>query len=238
MAEPGFGLTPDDPRAIRALFDNVAPTYDLLNRILSFGRDRLWRVHTARLVHPAPGSVVLDICGGTGDMAVELSRICPDCRVVLLDFAREMLRFALPKLDRGARVFPVSGDVCRLPLPDASCDGVTAGFGFRNLRNVGEGLAEVARVLRPGGRLAILELFRPDGPLATAKRLMLRALVPAAAWVVSPSRAPAYAYLAGSIIRFMTAPEMAEALQASGFGGIEIHRRMLGFLTIVEATRR
>ena len=240
MARPGPGLTAADPRAIQGLFDEVAPTYDLLNRILSLGTDQRLRRRTAQLIAPAEGGLVADICGGTGDLALEVARQHPEARVLLVDFAEDMLRLARPKLaasDAGAQVSIVSGDACRLPLPDASCDAVTAAFAFRNLRSVEEGLAEVARVLRPGGRLALLELFRPDGALARVKSLMIQWLVPSIAWVIARERVPAYQYLAGSIIRFRSADEMRNLVEAAGFRDVGVQRGLLGFLTVMGATK-
>jgi ubiquinone/menaquinone biosynthesis methyltransferase len=232
-------VTGADPPDVRRLFDDVAPTYDLLNRLLSLGQDGRWRRHAASLLAPAPGDLLLDLCGGTGDLALEVQRQHPQCRVLLVDFAEQMVRLARPKIEARSGRWPLlaAGDACRLPLPDASCGGVTAAFGIRNLRSARAGLEEVRRVLRPGGRLAMLEFLRPSSALGHAEWAFLKALVPAVAWCVAPRRAAAYRYLVGSIVRFINLAEMIALLREVGFAGIEVHQRMFGIATIVGATR-
>jgi demethylmenaquinone methyltransferase/2-methoxy-6-polyprenyl-1,4-benzoquinol methylase len=232
-------VTGAEPPDVRRLFDDVAPTYDLLNRLLSVGQDRRWRRHTASLLAPAPGGLLVDLCGGTGDLALEVQRQYPGCRVLLVDFAEQMLRLVRPKVEarNGRRPLVVAGDACRLPLADASCAGVTAAFGIRNLRSARAGLEEACRVLRPGGRLAMLEFLRPSSTLGRVEWALLRALIPAVAWCVAPKRAAAYRYLVGSIVRFIDLAEMNALLREIGFVDIEVHRRMLGIATIMGATR-
>ncbi|MGQ9731354.1 MAG: ubiquinone/menaquinone biosynthesis methyltransferase [Candidatus Zipacnadales bacterium] len=230
-------MTGPDPSQIRKLFNEVAPTYDLLNRLLSIGTDQRLRRQVARLAAPAPGALVLDICGGTGDLAVQVSQLQPECKVILLDFAEQMLRLAQRKLLTG-EIYIVASDACCLPLSDGSCDAVTAGFAFRNLRDVRAGLREVARVLRPGGRLALLELFRPTGPWAPFQAALLRLGLPTVAWLVAAKRRPAYRYLAHSILQFVSRTEMTTLMHEEGFRNIEVGGGLLGLLTIIGATRR
>ena len=151
-----------------------------------------------------------------------------------------MLRLAQPKIAArasGERITLTAADACCLPVADGACDGVTAGFGFRNLKSVQAGLAEAHRVLKPGGRLAIIEFFRPEGWLAPVKSLAFHTAVPAIAWCIAPARAGAYAYLAGSIMRFLSTTEMSELMREVGFTDIELHPTMLGVITIIGATR-
>ena len=222
------------------MFDGISPTYDLLNRLLSFGGDQRWRRAAARLIRAEPGDTIVDVCGGTGDLALELSRRYPGSRVVLLDFAEEMLRLGQAKLataTANGSVLPVAGDACFLPLSDGSCTGLAAAFGFRNLRSVRAGLAEAHRVLEAGGRLAILEFFRPTGPWGLLKRLGLKAIIPAVTYLVAPRRIGAYRYLASSIAEFLSIEEMMELLGDVGFVDIHLHGHPMGVATILRATR-
>ncbi len=209
--------------------------------MLSLGSDQRWRRTAARLIRAQPGDTVLDVCGGTGDLALELARQYPAASVLLLDFAEEMLRLGQGKLElaeANGRVFALAGDACSLPLPDRSCAGVAAAFGFRNLRSVEAGLRETHRVLQPGGRLAILEFFRPTGPLGPLKRLGLNTVIPAVTYLIAPRRAAAYRYLANSISRFLSVGEMRALLEEVGFADAQAHGHPMGVATILGAIRR
>ncbi len=218
----------------------MAPTYDRLNHLLSMGLDRLRRRETAALLSPEAGDLVVDVCGGTGDLALEVQRRHPECRVLLTDFAAEMLRISLPKLAaaEGPRPLASAADACRLPLPDGCCAGLAAAFGFRNLRSARAGLLEAHRVLRPGGRLAILEFFRATHPLARVRAAFVRVFVPAVAWCVAREHAAAYGYLVRSISHFLTVAEMCALVEECGFTRPEVHSRLMGTVTILGATRR
>ena len=227
-------MSAKDPEAIRRLFNEVSPTYDLLNRVLSLGCDGHWRRAAAREVRAQPGDLLLDLCGGTGDLAAELVRRYPDCRVLLVDFAEEMLRLARGK---DPVPFPVAADALALPLPDQSCAGITVGFGIRNLKDTREGLVESWRVLKPGGRLAILEFMRPQGFLAPLKRFALWSLVPVAVRFVAAKQAPAYCYLSRSIIGYLSVDEMVALLREVGFTDIAVRHQPLGFAWVIGGTR-
>ena len=207
---------------------------------MSVGFDRLWRRRTAGLLALQPGDLAADLCGGTGDLALTVQRQYPHARVLLIDFAQEMLQRAPPKLEKtaGRRPRAIAGDACRLPLADGSCAGVAAAFGFRNLRSARAGLEEARRVLKPGGRLAMLEFFRPTGLFSRAKSAGLLAFPPTIAWLVAPRRAPAYRYLARSILRFLSLDEMRALLDEIGFTDVTVHPQILGIATIMGATRR
>lgn len=209
--------------------------------MLSLGSDQRWRRAAARLIRAEPGDTVLDMCGGTGDLALELARQYPGASVLLLDFAEQMLRLGQAKLATGeanGRVYASVGDACALPLPDRSCAGVAAAFGLRNLRSASAGLAEAHRVLRPGGRLAVLDFFRPTGPLGPLKRLGLSTIIPAVTYLVAPHRIAAYRYLANSISRFLSVGEMVKLLAEVGFVDVRVHGHPMGVATILGATRR
>ena len=157
------GRLPAD--GVRRMFDRIAPVYDLMNRVMTAGLDRRWRRATVEAV-VRPGDRVLDACCGTGDLAIAARRRGAD--VVGLDFAEAMLERARRK---AADIEWVRGDVLALPFEDGSFDAATVGFGVRNVDDLDAGLRELRRVLRPGGRLGILEITRPRGPLAPFYRL-------------------------------------------------------------------
>jgi len=206
--------------------------------VLSVGLDERWRDRTAALLRPKAGDLLVDVCGGTGDLALAVQRRYPECRGLLTDFAQEMLRLGVPKIEASRGLLVVSADACRLPLPDASCAGFTAAWGIRNLHSARAGLEEAHRVLQPGGRLAILEFFRPTGAFGRARSAGLRALVPLVVWCVARRHAGAYRYLVRSIMRFLSVAEMRALLEECGFTDIEVHPQLLGIATIVGATRR
>src|SRR6185436_12880446 len=153
-----------DREAVRRMFGAIARRYDLLNRLLSLRLDVGWRRQAAREVPDDPGIRVLDLCGGTGDLTVEVARTRPGALVVCCDFSHPMLVLARPKfLKRGVadRSLPVEADGLRLPFRDRAFDAVTIAFGIRNLGDMRRGLEEMLRVLEPGGRLVVLEFSQP-----------------------------------------------------------------------------
>jgi len=205
---------------VRGIFDAIAPSYDHLNHLLSMGLDRRWWARAARSfrgVLAKPEAKVLDLCCGTGDMTAALVKLRPAGGepVMGLDFSAEMLDRARAKF-AGANVRWVEGDAMRLPFPDASFDLVTAAFGFRNLTNYAAGLAEMARVLRPGGSIGILECNQPNGLRGVGYLWYLHSVLPRVGGWISGERA-AYAYLPASIARFPQPPQMLAMLAEAGF---------------------
>jgi demethylmenaquinone methyltransferase/2-methoxy-6-polyprenyl-1,4-benzoquinol methylase len=201
-----------------AMFDTIAPRYDLLNRILSLGIDQGWRRRTVAAVALAPGEVVLDLATGTGDLAIALAASQAAATVIGLDPSEGMLRVARTKIAEealAARIVLTLGDAQDLPLPDGSIDAVTIAFGIRNVPDRPRALAEMARVLRPGGRLAILELGEPrSGLLGPVARFHVHTVVPRIGALLSGARA--YRYLEQSIARFPPAEEFADLIAATG----------------------
>jgi demethylmenaquinone methyltransferase/2-methoxy-6-polyprenyl-1,4-benzoquinol methylase len=194
---------------VRRMFDRIAPVYDAMNRLMTAGLDQRWRRITADAA-VRPGDRVLDACCGTGDLA--LAAVAAGGRVTGLDFSERMLDRARRK---SSAVAWVRGDVLSLPFGDQSFDAVTVGFGMRNLEDLACGLAELRRVLRPGGRLAVLEITRPRGPLALFYRLWFDGLVPLAGKVLPGGGA--YAYLPASVRRFPGPSQLAERMRDAGF---------------------
>jgi demethylmenaquinone methyltransferase/2-methoxy-6-polyprenyl-1,4-benzoquinol methylase len=206
------------PEAVRAMFDRIAPVYDVMNRLMTAGLDRRWRRLAARAV-VRPGDRVLDACCGTGDLALAAREVGGE--VVALDFSERMLERARRK---STAVEWVQGDVLALPFPDESFDAATVGFGVRNVEDLEAGLRELARVVRPGGRLGCLEITRPRGPLRPFFRLWFDGLVPLAGKVLPGGSA--YSYLPASVRRFPGPEDLAGAMRRAGFAGVEW--RLLG----------
>jgi demethylmenaquinone methyltransferase/2-methoxy-6-polyprenyl-1,4-benzoquinol methylase len=212
------------------MFDRIAPVYDLMNRVMTGGLDRRWRRLTAEAV-VRPGDRVLDACCGTGDLALAAHRA--GGRVTGLDFSRRMLERARRK---SAAVEWVVGDLLALPFADESFDAATVGFGIRNVEDLEAGLRELARVLRPGGRLGCLEITRPRGLLRPFFRVWFDGLVPLAGRVL-PGGA-AYTYLPASVRRFPGPTDLGAAMERAGFA--EVRWRLLGggIVALHEARRR
>jgi demethylmenaquinone methyltransferase / 2-methoxy-6-polyprenyl-1,4-benzoquinol methylase len=203
---------------VRTMFDRIAPVYDAMNRTMTAGLDQRWRRLTAEAV-VRRGDRVLDACCGTGDLALAAARA--GGTVTGLDFSEQMLM-------RARRKAPglewLRGDLLGLPFPDESFDAATVGFGVRNVDDLERALAELRRVLRSGGRLAILEITRPRGGLAPFYRLWFDGAVPLMGKLL-PGGA-AYSYLPASVRRFPGPEELAALMRTAGFE--DVHYRLLG----------
>jgi demethylmenaquinone methyltransferase/2-methoxy-6-polyprenyl-1,4-benzoquinol methylase len=207
-----------EPEAVREMFDRITPVYDAMNRLMTMGLDQRWRRLAARAA-VRPGDEVLDVCCGTGDLA--LAALAAGGRVTGLDFSERMLARAR---ETSSAVDWVRGDMLALPFGDASFDAVTVGFGVRNVADLGAGFRELARVLRPGGRLACLEITRPRGALAPFFSLWFDCVVPLVGRLL-PGGA-AYTYLPASVRRFPGPGDLAAICAQAGFS--QIRWRMLG----------
>jgi demethylmenaquinone methyltransferase/2-methoxy-6-polyprenyl-1,4-benzoquinol methylase len=215
---------------IQAMFSRIAPRYDLLNRLLSGGTDVAWRNRAARLLAPTAGETILDLCSGTGDLALAVARRSGGrARVVAADFTFEMLVLGKEKFRRRGAPIPEAGaDGLRLPFPDATFDGATAAFGIRNFEDLDRGLAELCRVLGPGGRLVVLEFTpEPTGPLAPLVRFHVKRLVPLLGRLVSRDGS-AYQYLPDSVGRWPAPEALAARMRAAGFTSVDIHLLAFG----------
>jgi demethylmenaquinone methyltransferase / 2-methoxy-6-polyprenyl-1,4-benzoquinol methylase len=220
---------------IASMFDRIAPTYDLLNHLLSANRDQAWRRDAVRRLALTGTERCLDACAGTGDLAAAL--LAGGAReVVASDFAPEMVARAKKKL--GDRAEVLVADTTRLPFPDADFDVATVGFGVRNLEDLDGGLRELHRVLRPGGRLAVLEFSRPTNPLFRAVYYVYFLLVlPLIGNLVSGGAENAYAYLPRSVLAFPSPAALAARMRAAGFASVEATPVSFGIAHLHLATK-
>jgi demethylmenaquinone methyltransferase / 2-methoxy-6-polyprenyl-1,4-benzoquinol methylase len=223
----------DSARRVRDMFSDIAPRYDLLNYLLSFSMDRKWRQLTAekfRRILRRTDARVLDLCCGTGDLAfaLELERVevirdstAHRAPIVGCDFAYPMVERARKKAKSDSHTAEfINGDALSMPFPDASFDLVATAFGFRNLANYERGLREIARVLKPGGRIAILEFSEPSNSvMAGMYRFYFKRILPLIGGMISGNRT-AYSYLPSSVSSFPAPPELAKLLGDAGFLGI------------------
>jgi demethylmenaquinone methyltransferase / 2-methoxy-6-polyprenyl-1,4-benzoquinol methylase len=215
--------TPGAPekQAMRSMFDRIAPRYDLLNHLLSAGIDRRWRRRAIDALELRGPARLLDLCTGTADLLVEGLLRDSRHRGVGADLSERMLGRGRDKLARrglAARSALLCADGERLPLRDASFDAALVAFGIRNIGDAALALREVLRVLRPGGRLVVLEFSMPEGLLGRAYRFYFRHVLPRVGGLVSGD-ASAYAYLPASVAAFPAPPAFASLLEAQGFAG-------------------
>ena len=228
---------------VQQMFDTIAPSYDKLNHILSVGIDRWWWWRAARnfrAILGRPEAVVLDLCCGTGDMTMALYKHRPkspaDAPILAADFSHQMLSRGAEKF-APHNILPIEADALHLPLADNSVDLVTAAFGFRNLANYEEGLAELHRVLRPGGQIGILECNQPEGLIGALYSLYFRQVLPRLGGMLSGDRS-AYTYLPESVARFPRPPRMKQLIAAAGFRDARWTGYTFGTAGLYRATKR
>jgi demethylmenaquinone methyltransferase/2-methoxy-6-polyprenyl-1,4-benzoquinol methylase len=223
---------------VRGMFDRIAGVYDLMNSAMTAGLHHQWRERAVERAEVGPGTDALDVCCGTGDLALELRRrIGPDGRVVGCDFSEPMLELARRKSgDEGLPVEFGWADALELPYGDGSFDAVTIGFGARNLADLERGISEMTRVLRPEGRLVILEITRPQRqPLASFYSLWFDRLVPVLGTLAGDPEA--YSYLPDSVRTFPEPERLAAMLDAAGLGRIRWLLLGGGIIAIHSATK-
>jgi len=221
---------------VRRMFDNIAPTYERINAIFSFGRDRAWRRELVRAAEVTPGERVLDIACGTGDVVRAFERFSRAGRVVGADFAARMLDRARNR--SGPVVSWCRADALQLPFADAVFDVVSCAFGVRNFQDLHRGLCEIHRVLKPGGRLVILEFARPrNGLVRRVHEYYCNAIMPRAANWISRDRTGAYRYLPRSVVSFLDGAGMSVALTKAGFTNARPRPMTLGVVYIHRAEK-
>ncbi len=222
---------------VRRMFGHIAPTYDLLNHLLSFNIDKYWRWRTTRLVPPVAGEPILDLCTGTGDLALAYDRAAKhSASVIGADFCHEMLVPARQKAQRAkaqARISFIEADAQRLPLPDNAFHITTVAFGLRNVTDTDRGIAEMVRVTRPGGRVAILEFSQPKSRLfGSLYRFYFRRVLPTIGQLISRSRENAYRYLPVSVMEFPDGEALAERLRRHGLTDVRWYPLTFGIATL------
>ncbi len=221
---------------IRARFDRIAPVYDRLNDRLSFGLHRLWKQMTVGWAAPKPGELALDLCCGSGDLALLMAaRVGLTGGVWGVDFSPELLAVARGR-DRARRVCWQVGDALGLPFPDATFDCTTVGYGLRNVTDIPGCLAEIYRTLKPGGRAAILDFHRPEtsGALAFQRWYLANVVVPAAREL---GLTDDYAYIAPSLARFPVGSEQVRLARSTGFARANHYLLAAGMMGVLQLTK-
>jgi demethylmenaquinone methyltransferase/2-methoxy-6-polyprenyl-1,4-benzoquinol methylase len=213
------------------MFMRIAPSYDRLNRIMTFGQDRKWRNEAARALAVTSGAIILDLGSGTGDMIFEILRNYPKVTVVGIDFTSEMVQIGLSRM-KSNRASWIIADVQSLPFPRSTFDGTISAFLMRNLTSVGPALKEQYRVLRDGGRLVCLDTSPPPRNLLYfLTYFYLNRVIPFMGGLISHDM-DAYSYLAISTANFLTPDELAEEIRTNGFCDVRFVRRMFGTIAI------
>ena len=228
---------------IRRMFGHIAPSYDLLNHLLSLNIDRYWRWRTTRLVPPAGDAPILDLCTGTGDLALAYDRAAAGKAPIFgADFCPEMLSRAIAKAERrGAaeRIRFVEADAQQLPFPDDYFQIATVAFGLRNVTDTERGIAEMVRVTRPGGKVAILEFSQPRHWLfGRLYRTYFRYVLPFVGQAISRSKEQAYRYLPASVMEFPDGEALAGRLREHGLTNVVWYPFTFGIATLYVGSKR
>jgi demethylmenaquinone methyltransferase/2-methoxy-6-polyprenyl-1,4-benzoquinol methylase len=226
---------------IRRMFGHIAPSYDLLNHLLSLNIDRYWRWRTTRLVPPRGTAPILDVCTGTGDLALAYDRAAAGrVPIVGADFCHEMLALGQEKIARlhARRIRFLEADAQRLPFPDNHFQIAAVAFGLRNVTDTDRGLAEMIRVTQPGGRVAILEFSQPRGPFfGRLYRAYFRWMLPLIGQTISRSKDNAYRYLPASVLDFPDGEALAERLRHKGLLDVAWRPLTFGIATLYVGTK-
>lgn len=238
----------DDTRCkteqVRDMFDSIAPAYDFMNRMMTFGIDRLWRRKAVRMLSRMPHADILDVATGTGDLALLLARTLHPDTVTGIDLSEGMLEVARRKAqadtaaaESGAEITFRTADCLALPMADNTYDTVTCAYGVRNFGNLLQGYREMHRVLRPGGTLCVIELSTPVSPLVKPLyKLYTRHIIPLAGRIVSHD-VRAYSYLPESIAAVPQGDAMLSLIRQAGFSATEHHPLTFGVCTIYLARK-
>jgi len=239
LADPH--TAPDKSERVRRMFAAIAHRYDLNNRLHSFWRDQAWRRYAVRAADVHPGDAVLDAACGTGDLTIAFAKSAA-ARVVGVDFTPEMLEIAEKKKQRldptlADRIAYTEGDVQELPFPDGSFDVVSIALGIRNVTDPPRAIRQFARVLRPGGRLVIVEFERPGFWFTRVLTdVYCRRVMPKTATLIAHDKSGAYKYLPVSVVTFMTRQELCRAIEDAGFENVTVRTMTLGVCVCYRAS--
>jgi demethylmenaquinone methyltransferase/2-methoxy-6-polyprenyl-1,4-benzoquinol methylase len=243
-SEPHIPLDPADPDRIRTTFGSIARRYDLANHLLSLGIDRSWRRRAVKLTAPSPADTLLDMCCGTGDFAFAFAR-AGVASITGCDFSEEMIQLAQTKQQRFTRTNKTSNthfqwkvaDCSAADFADCSFDIISCAFGIRNMADLRKSLAEMHRLLKPSGRLCILEFTLPRNPIVRAVYLLyFKYILPLAGGLIS-GRFSAYRHLASSVCKWHANVDLPAQLQNAGFTDIRTTPLSLGIAAACTATR-
>jgi demethylmenaquinone methyltransferase/2-methoxy-6-polyprenyl-1,4-benzoquinol methylase len=223
-------------RYVQEMFTRIAPRYDFMNRLMTAGQDIRWRQEVIRRANLHSGAYVLDLGSGTGDLAREALRQCPDCRSLAADFTLQMMRIGqrrpINEEFNGKHLYWTAADSLHLPFPDTTFEAVISGFLMRNVRDVRGALQEQFRVLKPGGQIVILDTTRPPKNLLSPLiRFYTNAIIPFLGRLIT-GHADAYTYLPESTTHFLSAENLAKQMAMAGFKNTGFKRRMLGVVAI------
>lgn len=226
---------------VRKMFGEIAPGYDRMNHLLSMNVDRYWRWRTVKKLSPSQGARILDLCTGTGDLAIAFANSAHgQCEVTAADFCREMLEIGETKRQR--RRLPnitfVQADAQRLPFPDELFDFVTVAFGLRNVADTDRGLREMTRVTRPGGRVAVLEFSTPRRqPIKSMYGFYFKHILPRIGQWLARNESDAYRYLPESVGDFPSYEALAQRMQQAGLTSVTFHPLTFGVATLYVGTK-
>lgn len=239
MSAPTTETVDKSNRRVREMFRQIAPRYDAMNHILSMNIDRLWRRRAVRALRLAGDAPVLDVCTGTGDLALAIARSRgSSLPVVGCDFCHEMLAIGRTKSNPRQRVSFLEGDAQDLPFPDDQFQAVTVAFGLRNVADTDRGLQEMVRVCRPGGQVLVLEFSQPQAPgLRQAYGFYFRHVLPRIGQLLARNNHSAYRYLPESVGQFPCGPALLRRMEAAGLRETHFRPLTLGVATLYEGVK-
>ncbi|MDK2840897.1 MAG: demethylmenaquinone methyltransferase / 2-methoxy-6-polyprenyl,4-benzoquinol methylase [Anaerophaga sp.] len=240
MVKPYKNLEGSKKEQVRTMFNRIAPRYDLLNHLLSFGIDNIWRKNVVKQLRELKAPLILDVATGTGDLAIQIAKIDP-IAVYALDLSEEMLAIAREKIEKRRLHTTIQlkhGDSEELPFGNNFFDAATVAFGVRNFENLQKGLSEIHRVLRQDGRLVVLEFSRPKKfPLKQLYHFYITRILPWWGGIISHDK-DAYSYLPESALQFPDGKDFTKELQKAGFESQKILPQTFGVATIYVAIKK